>query len=142
MDNQVGRDDQGQSQGLGGLLSGGLRGAASSIVEDLRNIVRGEVKLAATQLKDDARQVGKAAGLIGGSGVLAFTGFIFLMLGVTHLLNRRLSMWASATVVGAVLVSVAGILGMVGKTQVQRASLRPEQNIESLEEDAQLMRDL
>ena len=126
-------DQEERSQGLGGI-NDMLRGTVAGVGDNLRNIVRGEVELAKTELKEEAGQVGRAGGMIAGGGVLGFTGFVFLMLGVTHLLSKKLPMWVSASIVGTALVTAAGILGTTGKSQLQSARLEPEQTIESLRE--------
>lgn len=125
--------NQRQSQ-EGGALSGMLKGTVSSVGDNLRNIVRSEVELAKNELKQEATQVGRAGGMIAGGGVLGLTGFMFLMFGVTHLLGRKLPMWVSASLVGSALMTIAGILGMSGKNQLQDADVKPEQTIESLKE--------
>lgn len=125
--------NQRQSQ-EGGALSGMLKGTVSSVGDNLRNIVRSEVELAKNELKQEATQVGRAGGMIAGGGVMGLTGFMFLMFGVTHLLGRKLPMWVSASLVGSALMTIAGILGMSGKNQLQDADVKPEQTIESLKE--------
>lgn len=116
-----------QSQGVGDTFTG--------LVEDVQNIVRDEVQLAKTELKDDATQMGKAAGMLAGGGIFGYTGFVFLMLGLTHLISRKLPMWLSASIVGTALATVAGILSMSGKGQLQSSRLKPEQTLESIRED-------
>ena len=133
------RGDQQQSQGAGTNL-GSLGETVTGILEDLQHIVRDEVQLAKSELKEDVGQMGKAGGMIAGAGILGFTGFIFLMLGVTHLLNRKMQMWLSAGMVGTALVTLAGILGTTGRSQMQSAKLMPKQTIESVKEDANWVR--
>lgn len=115
------------NQSLGDTVTG--------IVEDLQNIVRGEVQLAKTELKEDASQMGKALGMIAGAAFLGLTGFIFLMLGLTYLINKALEMWISAGLVGLGLAIIAAVLGMIGKNQMQQANFVPEQTIDSVKED-------
>ena len=119
----------------GGPITGMLKGTVSSLGDNLRSIVRGEVSLAKRELKQEATQVGRAGGMIAGSGVLGLNGFMFLMWGLVFLLTKKLPLWASASVVGSALVTLAGILGTVGKKQLQHTDLKPEQTIESLKED-------
>jgi uncharacterized membrane protein YqjE len=107
------------------------------IVSDVQNVIRGEVQLAKTELKEDATQMGKGAGMIGAGVFFGLIGFMFLMLGVTYFINQWLEMWLSALIVGAVLVLIAAILAMVGKSQIQSANLKPEKTIESVKEDKQ-----
>lgn len=128
---QPSEGDQDQSQ-EGGLLGGMLKGTVSSLGDTVRNLVRNEVELAKSELKQEATQVGKAGGMIAGGGVLGLTGFTFLMWGLTYLLGRKLPMWASASLVGSALVTIAGILGTSGKNQLQQTDLKPEQTIDAL----------
>lgn len=111
-----------------------LKGTVASLGDTLGDIVRGEVELAKTELKHEATEVGRAGGMLAGGGVLGLTGFMFLMFGLTHLLGRKLPLWISASLVGSALMTIAGILGMSGKNQLQDAEVKPEQTIESLKE--------
>jgi len=114
-------------QSLGTLVTG--------IVEDLQNVVRGEITLAKTELKEEAAVAGRGAGMLAAGGIVGLVAFIFLMLGVTYLINRWLTMWQSAAIVGAVLLVVAIILLKVGQKKLSAASLTPTQTIDSLKED-------
>lgn len=107
----------------------------TSIIEDVQNIVRGEVQLAKTEIKEDAGKLGKALGMIGVAALLGLVGFIFLMLGVTYLLNRSLEMWVSAGIVGLVLLMIGVGVGLAGKNQMQEANMVPDKTIDSLKED-------
>lgn len=120
-----------------GRAGGGesLGDTVTGIIQDLQEIVRGEVQLAKTELKEDASTLGKALGMIGAAVFLGLVGFIFLMLGVTYLLNKSLEMWLAAGIVGVVLLIIGAIVGMVGKNQMQQAKLVPDQTIESVKED-------
>jgi uncharacterized membrane protein YqjE len=118
---------KGTAESLGTIVSG--------IVEDLQQIVRGEVQLAKTELKEDATQIGKGAGMLGAGVFFGLIGFIFLMLSLTYLLNQWMEMWIAAGIVGLGLVIIAAILAMSGKSQIQEANLKPEETIDSLMED-------
>lgn len=119
------------SVGSGGSLGDTVTG----IIEDIQNIVRGEVQLAKTEIKEDVGTLGKALGMIGAAAFLALVGFIFLMLGVTYLLNKSLEMWISAGIVGLALLIIGAVIGMIGKNQMQEANMVPDKTIESLKED-------
>ena len=117
----------GGAESLGTLVTG--------IVEDLQGVVRGEVQLAKTEIKDDVSVLGKGAALIGAGVFLGLVGFIFLMLGVTYLLNKSLELWIAAGIVGLSLLIIAAIAASIGKSRLSAASLKPEQSIESIKED-------
>ena len=118
---------KGTAESLGTIVSG--------IVEDLQQIVRGEVQLAKTELKEDATQIGKAVAMLGAGVFFGLIAFIFLMLSLTYLLSEWVEPWIAAGIVGLGLLIIAAILAMSGKSQLQSANLKPEETIESLKED-------
>ncbi len=118
---------QANPEGLGSLVTG--------IVEDLQGIVRGEVLLAKTELKEDVSVLGKAAGALVAAALIGLVGFIFLMLAVTYLINKSLELWISAGIVAVGLLLIAAILGMSGKKALGAASMKPTETIDSLKED-------
>ncbi len=125
----LGQSSTSNPESLGTIVTG--------IVEDLQGIVRGEVQLAKTELKEDASSLGKGAGMIAAGALVALVGFIFLMLGVTYLLNKSFQMWIAAGIVGLVLLLIGVIAAMVGKNTMSAANLKPQQTIDSLKEDQQ-----
>lgn len=118
---------QGTAESLGTIVTG--------IVEDLQQIVRGEVQLAKTELKEDASQIGKGAAMVGAGVFFGLVAFIFLMLSLTYLLSEWMELWIAAGIVGLALVIIAAILAMSGKSQIQKANLKPDETIDSLKED-------
>lgn len=140
MDNHQasGRQSTDGSETIGGPQTGtgaSLGDTVTGIIQDLQDIIRGEVQLAKTEIKEDTSKLGKGLGMIAGAALVALVGFIFVMLGVTYLLNKSLEMWLAAGIVGLALLLVGAILAMVGKNQMQQANLKPDKTIESLKED-------
>ena len=123
----AGSDAGGQQESLGTLLSG--------ILKDLQDMVRGEIQLAKTELREDVGAMGKGAGALAAAALFGLTGFIFLMLGATYLLNKWVQMWIAAGIVALALLLIAAILAASGRRQLSAAQLKPEQTIESLKED-------
>lgn len=107
----------------------------TGIIQDLQDIIRGEVQLAKTEIKEETSKLGKGAGMIAAAALVALVGFIFLMLGVTYLLNKSIEMWMAAGIVGLVLLIIGAMVGMAGKSTMQQANLKPTKTIESLKED-------
>jgi uncharacterized membrane protein YqjE len=118
-----------ETEGLGSLVSG--------VVSDLQELVRGEIALARTEIKEDAQAAGKAVGAMAAGGVLALVGFVFLMLAATYALALVLPLWASALIVAVFLLIVGAVAALWGKKQLDSANLGPDQTIESLKEDSE-----
>jgi VIT1/CCC1 family predicted Fe2+/Mn2+ transporter len=95
------------------------------------------VRLAKTEVREEVSAMGKGAASIAAGALIALVGFIFLMLGVTYLLNKSLEMWLSAGIVGVALLAIGGILALAGKNRIADASLTPTETIDSLKEDQQ-----
>jgi hypothetical protein len=120
---------QGSADGIGSMLGG--------LLKDLQDLVRGEVALAKAEIKEDVSTAGKGVASLATAAFFGLTGFIFLMLGLTYLLNIWMRMWIAASIVGVLLVAIAAVLGMSGKKKLSAASLKPDQTIDSLKEDQQ-----
>ena len=114
------------NESIGSILSG--------LLGDLQGMVRGEIALARAEVKEDVSAVGKAVTSLAAAAFLGLTGFIFLMLGATYLLNIWMRMWIAAAIVGAILLLIAAILGMNGKGKLSATNLRPDQTIASVKE--------
>ena len=125
MDTDVNK--QPSPEGLGSIVSG--------IVKDLQEIVRGEVKLAKTEIKEDVSAMGKGAASIAAGGIVAFVGFVFLMLSATFVLSKWVEMWIAALIVAVALLLIGAILAMSGKKKLSASSLKPTESMESLKED-------
>jgi len=128
-----GADDDGAAggqAGIGTLISG--------LIGDMQDLVRAEVQLAKTELSEDAKKMGVAAGMLVAAAFVGLVGLIFLMLFAMYLLADWLGeLWLGALIVAAALFLVAAILASVGRGRLSAASLKPEQTIDSLKEDQQ-----
>jgi hypothetical protein len=106
-----GRDRDGRS--IGQLVS--------SITEDFSALIRGEIELAKAEMRESAKRAGAGAGLLAGAGFLAFFAFVFLLVAAAYgLVAAGLPIWASFLIVALVLLLIAGILGAVGKKQLDK----------------------
>lgn len=115
------------AEGIGPLLGDLLR--------DLQGLVRGEMALARAEIREDLARAGKGVAALAVAAIVGLTGFIFLMLGATYVLNLWVRMWIAAAIVGAVLVLIALVLGLSGKKKLSAGNLKPDQTIESMKEN-------
>jgi uncharacterized membrane protein YqjE len=119
----------GAPEGLGTLITG--------IIKDIQDLMRAEVQLAKTELKEDASAAGKAIAYIAVGALIGLVGFIYLMLAVTYLLDKWVDRWVAAAIVGAVLAIIAAILALSGKNKLSASNMKPDQTIDTLKEDQQ-----
>lgn len=113
----------------------------SEIANDLSRLMRQEVQLAKTELRDEAKTAGKAAGM--GAGA-AFAGWMTALFASWTLLFALasldgLGMGWSALIVTVLWAVVLAVLGMRAKKTAKKVG-PPNQTIDSLKEDAQWAR--
>jgi uncharacterized membrane protein YqjE len=99
-------------------------------------LVRQEVELARTELKEKGRSAGPGAGMMGAGGLLGLGAFGALTAMLIVLLDLWVDAWLACLIVTAVYAVVGAILVMAGKRRVQAVGPPvPEQTIETLKED-------
>lgn len=109
-----------------------VKRAASQTAE----LVRKEIQLGQLELKDKGRRAGKGVGLLGGAGLVAFYGGAVLVAAAVLGLAEALDPWLSALIVGAALLVVASVVGLVGrKTTTDALPPKPEQTMASVRDD-------
>lgn len=128
-----GQDDltqpQRPDQSLGQLVG--------ELTTEMRTLVQQEVQLAKVELKEEAARAGKGGGMLGGG---AFAGYIAILLlsfaaawGIATAINTGIAF----LIVGAVWALIAGVLAWLGRTQLKRVNVKPEQTVETVQEDVQ-----
>ena len=107
------------------------------LTSDTGELVRQEVQLAKTEMRQvgshlaqDGAKIG-AALVLALAGVLALTAFLVVLLG--DLFDNY---WLAALLVGVVFVAVGGLLAKNAVDDVKQRGVKPEQTIDSLREDA------
>jgi len=101
-----------EKQSLGSLVTG--------VTEDLSSLIRGEIELAKTELRDSAQVASKGAGLIAAAvGVASMAGLFLLLTFAWLLVQWGLPYWAAFGIVTLILAIVAVVLGLVGRKQLQ-----------------------
>ncbi|HEX6235219.1 MAG TPA: phage holin family protein [Jiangellaceae bacterium] len=106
------------------------------LTDDIRTLVRDEIRLAQLELKKKAKRAGIGSGLFGVASVVALFGVATLIACAVLALGLALPYWASALIVGVVLLLAAGLLALVGKRQLDKAlPPRPDEAIEGVKKD-------
>lgn len=104
--------------------------------EQTSRLVRDELQLAQTELKNTAKHAGVGAGLFGGAGVLALYGGGALVTTAIVVLDLVLPLWLSALIVAVVLFAAAGVAALLGKKQLQQAAPpTPERTVRNVKRD-------
>jgi hypothetical protein len=68
------------------------------------------------------RQAGLGAGLLGGGGLIALYGAGCLIACAVIGLSHVVQSWLAALIVGAALLTIAGVVALMGKGRIQQAT--------------------
>ena len=94
----------------------------SDLTTQISRLVRDEARLAQAEVTQKAKRLGVGAGFFGGAGLVAFFGLAALITTVILVLALFLPAWLAALIVAVVLFAVAGVLALVGKKDVEKAT--------------------
>jgi uncharacterized membrane protein YqjE len=101
-------------------------------------LVRQEMRLAQAEMQDKGKRAGIGAGMFGGAGLVALYGVGALIATAILLIGTALEPWLAALIVGVVLLAAAGVLALLGRKQVERATPpKPERAIDSVQRDVE-----
>lgn len=120
--------------------------STAELVQDLTRLVpqlaREEIELAKAELTEKAKHAGIGAGMFGAAGVVALFGVGVLLSAAVLGLATVLPGWAAALIVAGVVLAVAGILALLGKSQVSRATPpAPTMAVESTKTDIEAVKE-
>lgn len=103
-----------------------LGGLFSDLTQNVSVLVRQEVELAKTELKESAASAGKGAGMYAGAGIAAHFVLMFLSLAAVFGLATLIGYGWSALIVAGVWAIIAAILAMVAKKKMEQVKGLPK----------------
>jgi Flp pilus assembly protein TadB len=90
----------------------------NSVITDGQALVKQQIELAKSELSYSAKQAAATSGMLIGAGVLGFLAFVFLLVaGAYGIVAAGLPVWAGFLIVAGVLLLVAAILGLLGRSR-------------------------
>ncbi|GAA1971358.1 hypothetical protein GCM10009798_35290 [Nocardioides panacihumi] len=108
----------------------------SDVATDLSTLIKQEMELAKTEMKDEAKKAGKGAGLLGGAGVAGHMVLLFLSLTIIFALDNSLPLWLSALIVTALWAVITAALALTGRTALRSSNPQLPKTQQTLKEDA------
>jgi uncharacterized membrane protein YqjE len=114
----------------------------SQLANNSAGLVRDEIQLARQEMKE------KLSTLRGGI-IIAASGLVLVLLALFTLtaaavigLANYLGAGKSALIIGGALAIIGGVTAFVGIGRIKQTSLKPEETIETLEEDREWLKEL
>jgi uncharacterized membrane protein YqjE len=111
-----------------------------NILESAQEIIRSEVRLARAELREEASKAIKAVTSMALGAVVTLYGIGFVLAAVVWAIALGLAAWASALIVGGVLVIAGAIMISAGRKKMKQVNPTPERTVQSLKEDAAWLR--
>jgi len=113
----------------------------SDVVQDIfrnvQEIVRLEVRLAQTEIGEEAAKAKSSAVWLGAGAVMAIYAILFLLLTAVFALALVLPSWAAALIVGAALAVVASLMLTGGVRRFKQIHPAPERTVETIKENVE-----
>ena len=114
----------------------------ADLSRDTRTLIQDEVRLAKTELSEQASAMGRGAGVAVGGGLIAYGGLLALIAAVVlGLIAAGLPPWAGALLGGMAAAGVGYLLVRFGLATIRAISIAPRKTVETLKEDAQWLKE-
>ena len=112
-----------------------------SAVRDAQDLVRGEIALAKTELRDEMRRMGGGVALLAGAAAAAIVGVIFLLATIAWLISEGLDwpVWTGFGIVTVLTLAAAGALAYMGRSRMAVGPQLPK-TMETMKENMEWMR--
>jgi MFS family permease len=108
------------------------------MTEQVSRLIRDELKLAEIEMTRKGARAGRGIGIFGGSGVIALYAVGCLLAAAIAGIATAVSVWLAALIVGVVLLGVAGIGALAGRSQLKKATpAMPEETVQSVKADVE-----
>jgi hypothetical protein len=107
------------------------------LMSELKVLLQQEMQLFKLEMSDKASQAGKDVAFIAIGGAIAYAGLLVILAAAVLGLALFIPAWASALVVGGIVVGAGYALIQKGLSDLKTMKAKPEQTIESLKETKQ-----
>jgi uncharacterized membrane protein YqjE len=111
------------------------------IISNVQEIIRAEVRLAKTEIKEETGKAWTGARMLLIAGIVGLYGAGFVLLGIVYALSGLMPPWLAALGMGLVLSIVAYVLLNKGRSELKHVSPKPEKAIQNVKENVEWMKD-
>jgi len=122
-------ESRAQERSLGELVG--------EVTRDLSTLMRQEVELAKSELRDEASKAGKAGGMLGGAAVAGLLLAIFASLALMFALGEVIPLGWAALIVAPIWGIAVAVMYAIGGSRLAALRPTPERTVQTLKEDVQ-----
>jgi uncharacterized membrane protein YqjE len=119
-----------------------LSDVLQDIIRNVQEIVRSEVRLAKTEIREEAAKARSSMLLLAAGAVTAIFASVFLLLMIVYALTLVMPGWAAALIVGTILAVVASVMLTAGVRRFKQIHPTPERTIETIKENVEWAKQL
>jgi membrane protein len=110
------------------------------VTENVSELVRSEVALAKSEMRDSMAKMTAAGAMFGAAAVLAVIALAVLVTAGVLALSMVVQPWAAAVIVGFILLIGAATFAMIGKSKAKHVSVMPERTIQNVRADVDVVK--
>lgn len=103
-------------------------------------LMRQEIALAKTEASQKASLAGRFIGYLVGGGLVAYAGFLAVVLCVVLLLGLIMADWLAALIGGLIFIGIGAAVAMKGLRGLKETNFSLERTAETLQEDKQWLK--
>jgi hypothetical protein len=112
-----------------------------SAVDNIRNIIRSEIRLAKTETKEEAAKAMGAMKILAAGVVLALYAGGFLLLSLMRGIEGITPPWAAALIVAAIVGLAAAVSIRSGLSRLKLVHVKPEKTVQTIKENVEWVKD-
>jgi uncharacterized membrane protein YqjE len=105
------------------------------LTHDFGDLVSTQVELAKVEIKEDVKQAGKGAGMLGGAAFAGYLALLLLSFAAVYGLDEVMPLALAFLVVGLAYAVAAAVLFLQGRNRLGAVKPPAEQTVQSLKED-------
>jgi len=110
------------------------------IVTHAQEIVRSEVRLAKTELKEEGVKAARASVMLAAGAFVGLYALGFILWAAAYALGLVMPQWLAALIVGVVLAIAAGAMVMMGLSRFKTVEPVPDKAVGQVKEDVQWLK--
>jgi hypothetical protein len=103
-----------------------------NLTRDLSTLLRQELALAQSELKQEATKTGKAAGAVGGAGLAGWFVLLFLSIALWAGLSNVMDAGWAALLVALLWALIGAALFLAGRAKLREVNPKPERTADTL----------
>jgi hypothetical protein len=118
----------------GDLSSVSVGELIGDLSRDLSTLMRQEVALAKAEIRQEATQTGKAAGMFGGAGFAGYMVLLFLSIAAWWGLANVMDEGWAALIVAVIWAVIGAVLYVTGRRTFRAVHPKPERTVETVKQ--------